>query len=810
MTKRLIRFFYFTSILFLTNGVAALGPHEVLLLVNGNSLRSRQVANHYARLRQIPPQNVVLLDLPDSVLSAYAEIPPADFARLIWEPANKAMQERGIADHILAWAYSADFPTRIDGSPKISVQGITFARNSLPEANVIDKGQYVSPLFAGPDKAGAFQAPAHSFDAFKGALLENMPLPSMMLGLTGARGMDIEGVLKSLSRGALADRTSPKGTVFFVVNPDVRSGCREWQYPAAQQELAARHVAAVITSNMPAGRSGILGVMTGAEWVDAVSVGSFLPGAMADHLTSYSGILDTFIQSKLTDWLEAGATMSAGPVTEPYANWAKFPNARFFSHYASGCTAIESFYQSVRCPLQLLMVGDPLACPWAPKLSMVLVQVDDGTNPDEAVFTTSLFPSSPVPPPAYMYLLDGRVVNQPSSPDIKIRTAALEDGYHELRAVAYLQGGTVRGQVFARAGFTVNRMGHEVRMEGLKEKARVDLCHPLRVTVSAKGSPAKLAVLQGGRVVAQASSGESASLEVDPVNLGPGPALLQAVAVYSNGMRVRGEPVEVDVARLNKAPEVKRVARQVNDKDIVVLSAETTDAEGDPVRLDWFQAIGGEGSEPRCVPGAGAEIEWTLKGLLFKPKSDEFHVATLPEFACSGTTEVFARITISAQIPALKEQKAGFIFDYKDEQNFRYAGIWGHRSAWAIGECAGGVMKYEFTRGWPIKPDREYAVSLRAAEGGLLELWVNEERVLSAQGTLGAGPLGLLAGGAPARFDDLCICPPLPNTATPQGSRLLLNGPGSAAARFLLRAADDHSSRWISVVPDESPETTAP
>ena len=34
-------------------------------------------------------------------------------------------------------------------------------------------------------------------------------------------------------------------------------------------------------------------------------------------------------------------------------------------HYARGCTLAEAFYQSVRGPYQLLIVGDPLCRPWA-------------------------------------------------------------------------------------------------------------------------------------------------------------------------------------------------------------------------------------------------------------------------------------------------------------------------------------------------------------------------------------------------------------------------------------------------------------
>ena len=88
---------------------------------------------------------------------------------------------------------------------------------------------------------------------------------------------------------------------------------------------------------------------------------------MCEHLTSESAKFTSASQTKLTAWLNAGVTASAGTVSEPYANWKKFPSAFYFCHYITGCTVIESFYQSVSSPLQVLFVGEPLAAPWAPR-----------------------------------------------------------------------------------------------------------------------------------------------------------------------------------------------------------------------------------------------------------------------------------------------------------------------------------------------------------------------------------------------------------------------------------------------------------
>jgi uncharacterized protein (TIGR03790 family) len=45
---------------------AALGPDEILLIVNKNSVESQKLAALYAQLRQVPPDRTVTLDLPDA------------------------------------------------------------------------------------------------------------------------------------------------------------------------------------------------------------------------------------------------------------------------------------------------------------------------------------------------------------------------------------------------------------------------------------------------------------------------------------------------------------------------------------------------------------------------------------------------------------------------------------------------------------------------------------------------------------------------------------------------------------------------
>ena len=111
----------------------------------------------------------------------------------------------------------------------------------------------------------------------------------------------------------------------------------------------------------------VLFYQTGLATVPQLATNTYLPGAVADHLTSYGGLLPGGNgQMPITDWLRAGATGSYGTVEEPCNFWQKFPRASVLvERYQRGDTLIEAYWKSVQWPGQGLFVGEPLARPWA-------------------------------------------------------------------------------------------------------------------------------------------------------------------------------------------------------------------------------------------------------------------------------------------------------------------------------------------------------------------------------------------------------------------------------------------------------------
>lgn len=111
--------------------------------------------------------------------------------------------------------------------------------------------------------------------------------------------------------------------------------------------------------------SGVLVYQLGKAQVEALDTVRFVPGALADHLTSHGGDLLGHGQMSSLRWLAAGATASYGTVSEPCNHWQKFPNPSvLLRHYLNGDSAIEAYWKSVAWPAQGLFIGEPLAAPY--------------------------------------------------------------------------------------------------------------------------------------------------------------------------------------------------------------------------------------------------------------------------------------------------------------------------------------------------------------------------------------------------------------------------------------------------------------
>lgn len=428
-----------------------LGPHEILMLINTNSPDSVRIGETYVRLRRVPEANVVRVGAPTNIAMS-AE----SFREIVYKPALEQSRIRGVAPHILAWVYAPGFPWKINGNPPLSLTGLTFLRGVEPETNAVMHGEWRSPYFAGPQYPGEHGYSSRSLDVLSEWMGDERPLAAWVLAHVGGRGLTADEAGAMLIRGIDSDSTMPEGAFYFVTNSDVRSFAREWQLPEAMQELADLGRRVYSTNELPRGVDPVAGIMMGAAGLDLRGI-RLEAGAMADHLTSFGAAFDVDNQSKCTVWLAAGAAAAGGTVSEPYAFWTKFPHARLFAHYASGCTALESYYQSLRQPLQYLPMGDPLAAPWKPKAEVTIEGMEEVSPGRPLRLQVGVRCADSTLWSTFKVYVDGVERGQGALPgSLTLETLGLEPGLHELRVVVR-SGGLLRHQVFAIRPLTLAR-----------------------------------------------------------------------------------------------------------------------------------------------------------------------------------------------------------------------------------------------------------------------------------------------------------------------------------------------------------------
>jgi hypothetical protein len=182
-------------------------------------------------------------------------------------------------------------------------------------------------------------------------------------------GESFERVKQLIDRGVASDQSFPTERAYLLSTSDKARNTRAGDFEKTAKALAGVIKVDVLKADSIANRQDVLFYFTGLPQVPHLETLRFLPGALADHLTSSGGLLTDSNQMSSLRWLEAGATASYGTVVEPCSFPQKFPHpgmAMFY--YASGASAIEAYWKSVAWPGEGVFVGEPLARPYAPKL----------------------------------------------------------------------------------------------------------------------------------------------------------------------------------------------------------------------------------------------------------------------------------------------------------------------------------------------------------------------------------------------------------------------------------------------------------
>ena len=325
---------------------------NVAIVVNQSSSDSVQLGNYFREQRQVPPQNYLRINWT----GINTEWALADFNQTLLTPLLAMLAERQLTNQIDYVVLSMDIPYRVNGG--------TNGENSTTSA-----------LYYGfkADGRDPFSCPLadNSTNDYVGSedLFRSMPPVSAggnSFLVTMITASNLAMAKQIVDQGVGSDGTFPTQTVVLAKGADAVRNVRYAGFDNALFNTRLRGNYSMIRTNTSSTAfTNALGCQIGAVTF-SVPPNAFVPGAMADNLTSFGGMLfENTGQTTLLSFMQAGASGSYGTVLEPCNYPQKFPDPQNYFYQARGFSLAECYYQSVTNPYEGLVVGEPLAAPFA-------------------------------------------------------------------------------------------------------------------------------------------------------------------------------------------------------------------------------------------------------------------------------------------------------------------------------------------------------------------------------------------------------------------------------------------------------------
>jgi uncharacterized protein (TIGR03790 family) len=374
--------FYTTSILLLFLLLVTQSFHpdlyahsaeNVLLIINDRSPASREIAEYYKKMRNLPPENLCHLDCTEE-----EEIDRDTFNRELRDPIVQYLKQHGLQDKILYIVTTSGIPLKIKGTrgPQGDLASVDSELCMLYQYMLYGDyglaGTVLNPYFAGnspPSRLVYFNR--KDFDIY------------LVTRLTAYTTKEA----KALIRKSLKAR--PVGQFLIDDKPSNRSPAKGWMVEANDR---MRHLGIDViydtTSNYITGAKNVMGYCSWGsndgncngrflefKWRAGAITTTFVStnartfkeppkdwqvGKKQDFTHYYAGSY----QDLVGDLVRDGVTGSVGYVYEPYLTACAWPHL-LFSAYVSGFNLAESYYMALPfLSWQSVVVGDPLCRPY--------------------------------------------------------------------------------------------------------------------------------------------------------------------------------------------------------------------------------------------------------------------------------------------------------------------------------------------------------------------------------------------------------------------------------------------------------------
>jgi uncharacterized protein (TIGR03790 family) len=365
---------------------------NVLLVVNEASPDSERIAAHYARVRSVPPEQILRV-----TVDAIDDIDRATFTARIQTPIATWLQRHAAQDRILYIVLAKGIPLRIIGTSgrsgtTASVDSeLTLLYQRLVGLTPAVDGRVANPYFLGATPlADAKRFSREAFDLYLVVRLD---------------GFTVDDVTALIDRGA-----APVADGVVLLAKRAGNGAvtgNAWLQQAADLLAKAgfeRRVVLELTGAALGGRKDLLGYYSWGSNDPAIATRrlglGFVPGAIAASYVSTDGrtfkeppaewtfgswterrtFFEGSPQSLAGDLIREGVTGVAAQVEEPFLDASVRPDI-LFPAYVSGFNLAESFYLAMPyVSWQTVVVGDPLCAPF-PRSALQPADIDRGIDP---------------------------------------------------------------------------------------------------------------------------------------------------------------------------------------------------------------------------------------------------------------------------------------------------------------------------------------------------------------------------------------------------------------------------------------------
>jgi len=283
---------------------------NVLVVVNQASSNSVQLGNYFCEKRQVPPLNVVRINWT----GVNTEWSLGDLTTNLMNPLLAALSSRQLTNQIDYVVLSMDIPYRVNQAPDFP--------NSTTASVFYGFKAQVNPNYPNIITCALAPNSTNLYSGSEGIFRSTPPTSALSnsfltMMITSSNLLQAEQIV---DQGLAGDGTFPTAPVYLGKSSDADRNVRYTSFDTTVFDSRIHGYPALIRTN--ADGYSIFGICSGSAngaYNSPVAPTVFTPGAMADNLTSYGGLLfeDNSAQLKLFSFLMAGAAGSYGPVAEP-------------------------------------------------------------------------------------------------------------------------------------------------------------------------------------------------------------------------------------------------------------------------------------------------------------------------------------------------------------------------------------------------------------------------------------------------------------------------------------------------------------